>query len=271
MSNKQLYSIDNYNKYFNTEETYLCIHKYIEITQQFLMQASENVFIQYKKYHKFVIQRGLETIKHIFNHLILYTKNIDLTYYHTQKACCYYIEFISQISDEHHSFLRLSSKDATLFVYKKSIYDINQDYRKTFELNDEEKEIFLIISTITKYYNDIIIHNINNNDILIENGNTSKLMFYIISQNKKLINYVFESTYSFNRCKKIIKLAYFTLYYLNLKELDYKKIYTIIITLLKKIIPKNINIEDIQKKIISEEFNLIKENTPLRITNWLLH
>ena len=57
----------------------------------------------------------------------MYTKNIELTMFHSKKALYYYIEFIGQISDVsvHHSYLQLNSKDATLFVYKKTIYDIN--------------------------------------------------------------------------------------------------------------------------------------------------
>ena len=64
------------------------------------------------------------TLKHIFNTLLLYTKNLNLTVYHCKKAYLFYVEFITQIGDENHSFLQLNSKDAVIFLYKKTIFEI---------------------------------------------------------------------------------------------------------------------------------------------------
>ena len=55
-----------------------------------------------------------------YTFLLLYTRNLELSIYHTQKSILYYIEFIGQIGDDNHSFLKLNSKDATLFVFKKT-------------------------------------------------------------------------------------------------------------------------------------------------------
>ena len=86
----------------------------------------------------FIIERGIETIMHVFSMLFYYTKNLDLTFYHSQKAYYFYIEFIEQISDDNVSFLQLSSRDATTFVYKKTLYEINIEYKKTMnELTNE--------------------------------------------------------------------------------------------------------------------------------------
>ena len=49
-----------------------------------------------------------------------------------QKSFYYYIEFIGQIGDSNHQFLQLNSKDATLFVFKKTVFEINSDHRKIF-------------------------------------------------------------------------------------------------------------------------------------------
>ena len=56
--------------------------------------------------------------------LLLYTKNIDLTISHCNKALYYYIEFIGQIGDENHSYLQLNSKDATLFISEGDALDM---------------------------------------------------------------------------------------------------------------------------------------------------
>tara|TARA_B100000902_G_scaffold272817_1_gene258734 strand:- start:2185 stop:2874 length:690 start_codon:yes stop_codon:yes gene_type:complete len=94
----------------------------------------------------------------------LYTKNLDLTVYHCQKSFYYYIEFIGQIGDSNHQFLQLNSKDAALFVLKKTIFEINEDYRKTYETPiGSELEKFNIaalsiqyISSLFSYYTDNI-------------------------------------------------------------------------------------------------------------------
>ena len=76
----------------------------------------------------FITNRGLITFKHIFNILCLYTKNFTLILHHIKKAYLYYVEFIGQIGDDKNTYLQLNSKDATLFVYKKTLFEINNEY-----------------------------------------------------------------------------------------------------------------------------------------------
>ena len=85
---------------------------------------------------KFIIQRGLITITNVFNIILFYSKNLDMAYYHSQKAYYFYVEFIGQISEEHNTFLQLSSRDAILFIYKKTIFDIHSECKKR-ESNEE--------------------------------------------------------------------------------------------------------------------------------------
>jgi hypothetical protein len=107
--------------------------------------------------------RGLETIIHVFSMLFYYTQNLDLTYYHSQKAYYFYIEFIEQISDDNVSFLQLSSRDATTFVYKKTIYEINSEYKKTFrELLTEEKAALHYVDTYMYIYKNIVYYCLQN-------------------------------------------------------------------------------------------------------------
>jgi len=74
----------------------------------------------------FIVLRGLDTITSVFTMLLYNTNNLELAYYHSQKAYFYYIEFIEQISDENHSFLMLNSRDASVYVYKKTIFEISK-------------------------------------------------------------------------------------------------------------------------------------------------
>ena len=114
---------------------------------------------------------------------MFYTKNIDLTIYHCKKGYLYYSEFISQIGEDSHSYLKLNSKDATLFVYKKTIYDINNNYKKTYIINENEKKIFSLINNVVDIYEKLFISlkKINFNDI-----NKRKQKFVFIEKKFKI-------------------------------------------------------------------------------------
>ena len=73
--------------------------------------------------------RQRHQLYHVFRLILLYTFNLDAAYYHANRAVDYYIEFIGQIGDNNHS-LKSNSKDASLFVYKKTIFEISTDSRK---------------------------------------------------------------------------------------------------------------------------------------------
>jgi hypothetical protein len=93
---------------------------------------------------------------HVFKMLLLFTCNLDLTYYHCQKSYSYYIEFIGQIGDDAITYLQLNSKDAALFVYKKTIFDINQEYKKNYYETKAEEKKNKIISIFIDTYNKLI-------------------------------------------------------------------------------------------------------------------
>ena len=106
------------NDYFNTKidiyQFRYIFKKYIHLISEFMTCAAQNIHFSNKQYYLFMFQRGLETIKHCFKLLFMYTKNVDLTIYHCKKAYCYYIEFIGQISENSHTYLQLNSKDRDL-------------------------------------------------------------------------------------------------------------------------------------------------------------
>lgn len=109
------------------------LDKYVILILEYMNFITENVSIKNDMYYKFIFLRGLDTISHVFKFILLYTKNLDLAYYHSQKAFYFYVEFITQITDDQHSFLQLSSKDAILFVYKRTIFEISHEQRKNLQ------------------------------------------------------------------------------------------------------------------------------------------
>jgi hypothetical protein len=108
--------------------------------------------------------KGIKNVFYIFNFLLLYTKNLELTIYHTQKAILYFIEFIGQIGDDSHSFLKLNTKDASLFIYKKTIFEVNNDFRKSYEESEETKTKMEMLHLYIETYNNIMLKIIENFD-----------------------------------------------------------------------------------------------------------
>jgi len=123
-----LHNVDNFKK--ELESSYNdVIHKLRILLTDYLKFILENTTIKNAFYVKFVIMRGLHTIIHVFKYLLYHSKNLDLTYFHCQKSFYFYVEFVGQILEDDKTFLQLTTKDAVLYVYKKTIYNINNEIR----------------------------------------------------------------------------------------------------------------------------------------------
>ena len=137
MSEKKKFdnTIQNINNYFKSldEKQSIILSQYIGLIQQYILHFCESIDIKNIGYMKYVINNGVDVLTHVFRILLLYTNNLKLTVYHCEKSLYYYTEFIGQIGDDNHSFLKLNSKDASLFVYKKTIFEINNEC-KTIKL-----------------------------------------------------------------------------------------------------------------------------------------
>ena len=201
--------------------------------------------------------------------LLMYTKNLSLTYHNCEKSLFYYIEFIGQIGDDNHSFLQLSSKDAILFIYKKTIFDINNEYRKEFASIVDTCDITTNIDLLIKIYYNYISIELRD--------------FNFTSQNKMTFNK--SLNISCNKLtQNILNLS------LNLSDADYtkklvivnkfndllpkhivkKNIYAIIFT--KRLKKRNISLSSLENKFcLDENEEKIRSLTPAKYINWLMH
>ena len=73
-----------------------------------------------------IATRGLNSIITIFQVLLIHTKNLEFSYYHANKSLYLYVEFISQLSFDDNTILKLSSRDAVLYLYKKTIFSLQK-------------------------------------------------------------------------------------------------------------------------------------------------
>jgi len=161
LKKNNIFNSNNYKK--SLPSTNKILSAYLEIVNEYVIYTIENIKIK-DQMMDCILYRGLKILKHIFVILLLYTKNINLVLYHGKKAYLYFVEFIDQIGEEHgHSYLQLTSKDAVLFVYKKTIFEINNDYKSTMKISEEEKKEFKNIGNILSIFNEIIYKLIKTN------------------------------------------------------------------------------------------------------------
>jgi hypothetical protein len=147
-----LQKIENYKKNVDTNLNEM-INTYAQLLIEYFKFIIDNNKIDNTQFMKFIIIRGLSSITNIFLYLLYYTKNIELTHYHCQKSYYFYVEFISQISEDEKMFLQLTSRDAIIYIYKKTIFDINNEYKKANENSSIEfREKLDMLKNYTNLY-----------------------------------------------------------------------------------------------------------------------
>jgi hypothetical protein len=194
MNEFDLQNIENYNKIIidGEDEIYL---KYSNVIIQYLLLGIEKIKNQNAEYVKYILIKGVFTISYVFKILLMYTCNLQLTYHHCQKSYSYYIEFIGQIGDDAVTYLQLNSKDAALFVYKKSIFDILDEVKKKYTENELNEKKLKNVSVMVDIYNKLIETEIT----------------YLDSEqlkNTEFINKIYSSIGRVN--SKLLKLYYYT-------------------------------------------------------------
>lgn len=205
-----IYNTNNYNTSIKNSIPEI-LEKYKQIIEQYLHLYSTKMTPKKQQLFKFLFQRGIDTINNVFNVLFYYTKNLELTYYHTQKAYTFYIEFIQQTTDDTISYLNLTSRDATMFVYKKTIFEINNDFKKKMTApNQEDLELLnkldlhisiykiFLTTLIKKSYFTISIGTKDEIHLLIDYMNKLKIGTELNHKNKYLITDLLNTLYDIN-------------------------------------------------------------------------
>lgn len=263
-----LYDIKNYEKRIYLKSSYSYVSRFVDLLNEYLLHSYENIKIRDKHLYNFVLIRGIDTLRHIFLYLLMYTRNINLTYHHCNKAYLYYIEFISQIGEENCSFLQLNSKDAALFVYKKTIYEINNNVKKNFSQNKHEKQCIETVKNIIEIYNLLIKISIYHLDEIEINENQK--IIYIEKETTKIINklLIHNTIYSEETYRHLVNIINL----IDMKKIDYiKKINTIYLLVKKITINKKVDFDIVEKKFCDNCCDKkIENSTPIKFVNWLL-
>lgn len=227
---------ENYKQELETEPI-LIVKKVSELILEYFKFISENMKLKNSNFSKFIIIRGLDTLTSVFNFILLYTKNIDVTYFHCQKAFYFYIEFVSQISEDEKMFLQLSSRDASTYVYKKTIFEIN--YNKPFVATDYTKQKIGNINYFVELYKTLILKLIDD-DI----GNKHNLLLLENLYHKLSI---LTGKIDLGKLTKMIDNLFY-----NIRNVTH--MYKLLDILLQKIIKKPEKINNINDKFINKDY-----------------
>ena len=196
------------------------VNIFIKHSTVFINALNENEKIKNNLYFENIIFKGIEALKYIF--IITLSNNYDIKEVDNvlEKAIIYYVEFVSQIGEDTNVFLKLNIRDAIIFVYKKTIFNL---VKTNNDINF--KEMHAVYDTIDLYIDIIKIQNkdsIENNSIKIisKSFDSTNILFKNID-----INNINKNKEIFDRVrynlepKKIIKL---------LKEVNMKNLFHIV-------------------------------------------
>lgn len=140
------------NYYVKVKSMYSDVVKsFCNLVNFYVSYSIENMNIKDKD----IFYTGLNVVQHIFRIMFLYTKNLELSFYNTQQSIYYFVEYISQITDNNDNiFFNLSIKDAVIYVYTRTIFEIRKQYIK--KNCPEDVQIFHQLKNLTNNYVKIV-------------------------------------------------------------------------------------------------------------------
>jgi hypothetical protein len=271
LNNYILNNLENYNKELS-ETTIDIFIKYVNLMNEFIIECCENLYMKNINYNIYIIKKGVETLSHIFSILLLYTMNLELVYHHCQNSLFYYIEFISQISGEN-NFLQLTLKDSALFVYKKTIFEINNDYKSSFVISEKDNLKIDTINYLIKIYNSLLYLLIEKHNFSIDNKSSllKEISANIQKITNRIINLFFVKKDANNEVDTIeqLKVIYYLIEFIKNKQIEIS-FFIFIDNFIKKISKNKLSLNTITTKLNSEKMEfLLNENSTTKAINLL--
>lgn len=157
MSNTNMLNINN--------KSWEIFPQYVNIMNEYLL-----IFTNSKKFKKrekdsiYLLKNGFNTLNYVFKTIIRETLNIDKAIEDMKHSIVYYTNFIEQIEENLMYDLNISSNNASIFVYKKTINQIKPDMN-THLITKPLEEIINNIDHLILIYKDnfeLLINEYNN-------------------------------------------------------------------------------------------------------------
>lgn len=225
---------------------------YVRIMNEYLNHfTSSDKYKKGEQDRKYLLLNGFSTLTHVFKITLNY-KTIELAIENTEKAIYYYTQFIEQMEENIMHDLNVSSNNASLFVYKKTIHHLLLDAPSNDMLIKQNVDYVLLI------YRLIV-------DDLLKNEYDSFIP-------TKLINISMELCRN-NSCEMIFRremmnIMVFINHFPSTKQILYEYIYSYI----KKYKKSDLTLERVfQKKIHPTYANKLLNEPANTYIKWLLH
>lgn len=134
------------------------INTYIDIIVEYIDAMKKSKFITSNINGDFLVHTGYRAITHIFQINYVYTNDLETSFYSSQKAYIFYLEYLVQMEKTNMSH-DLNYTDAIQFLYNKTIshitpntnFKVSNEYAKVSRLT----ELILWSNTIDLYKSDI--------------------------------------------------------------------------------------------------------------------
>lgn len=210
-----------------------CFMHYVKIINEYIKDLDSRIFYQDNKNKKYILEKGLDIIRHIFLQFLLYSNNLVFTIEITEKGYLYFIEFIQQINEGSNASIDLNINDAILFTYNKTIYDIPLNITTSFNCKDKlihyVKQYIDIYDSLLSYH---ISHvdSIKNIDIFLP-----------------IIESLIQLPPSFNNIDSITHF----IKHMKIKNISTTKLFQLVNRFIEQIAVNNISIEELNKKFMS--------------------
>ena len=189
VKNDSMYSLQNIDNFYPMLETNptMLMNKYSDVIINYFHYIHKNISSKNKALNKFIITRGIDTITHVFLYLLHYTNNSSIALYYCEKASYFYVEFVTQISTDETLFLQLSSRDATNYVYKKTIFEMKHRPESNSEESvDKMKCIELYLNGYKLFFYKIIHSDLEYNTHLSKVSDIINSIHLITLENEQL-------------------------------------------------------------------------------------
>ena len=167
------------------------------------------------------------------------------------------MEFISQIGEDSQNLLKLTTKDASLFIYKKTIFEINDDYKKGYKETDNTITILKRLKLCTDVYNSTLIQLVSQFDL--KNNTLNQLQKIIFTKLYKIVEVIIQLPIVYKHDEPIVSKKMSTLIilveYLN-STYHYHFINNNYLYLIeyciKKMYKMDLDVEQIKKKLLAD-------------------
>lgn len=173
MEKESLIENENKKKKLNCSINEILL-KYFDLVEDYTNTFKNTIKIYNINHKNIIFNKGLSCIIIVYSILLINTNNLNLVISNTKKGIYYYIEFIEQILSNKN--LNLTTQDALIFVYKKTINNI--------KIKTQVSSVHNKIKILLQLYQYLLLEHINLNTLYLDNQVNKEIKDIIIDISK---------------------------------------------------------------------------------------